>query len=237
MILHRKAENSIIIVAVFVLLSQMSKFVKTFVMALQVEELEDQSKYRKILEVSYDDLIPFIFDYIKRITGVTTFFWSVCFVFLCTALRIRMNLVGYFPLKDFFLHSFLGVVVFPVICVPFHELLHVLPYYISGARNIRIGMDLRQYLFYVTAHRHVASPLQFRIVALFPFILISITMIILVLMLPGLWKWSLSLFLFVHSTMCAGDFALLNFYSIKKGRKIYTWDDADQKIAYFYEEI
>jgi hypothetical protein len=67
--------------------------------------------------------------------------------------------------------------------------------------------------------------------------LISITALILVFTLPGLWKWSFSLFLFVHATMCAGDFALLNYYFINKHRKIYTWDDADLKEAYFYEEI
>jgi hypothetical protein len=206
-------------------------------MTLQVEDLDDQSKYRKVLEISYDDLIPFIFEYLKKISGVTTFFWSVCLVFLCTALRIRINLSGYFPLKDFLFHSSLGMIVFPLVCIPLHELLHIFPYYISGARKIRVGMDLRQYLFYVTAHRYVATPLQFRIVALVPFVLISLAMIILIIILPGLWKWSLSLFLFVHTTMCAGDFALLNFYHMKKGRKIYTWDDADRKIAYFYEEI
>jgi len=59
----------------------------------------------------------------------------------------------------------------------------------------------------------------------------------LVFTLPGLWKWSLSIFLFVHATMCAGDFALLNFYFLNRRKKIYTWDDFDKKIAYFYEEI
>jgi hypothetical protein len=101
----------------------------------------------------------------------------------------------------------------------------------------RIGMDLRQYLFYVTAHRYVAGPLQFRIVAVLPFFLITVSLISAIIFLPGLWKWSMSLFLFVHTTMCAGDFALLNFYLSRRGRKIYTWDDADLKIAYFYQEI
>ena len=34
-------------------------------MALQVEDLEDQSKYRQILKVPYDDLITFVLDYLK----------------------------------------------------------------------------------------------------------------------------------------------------------------------------
>jgi hypothetical protein len=206
-------------------------------MALQVEDLEDQTKYRQILAISYHDLIPFIFDYLKRKSGLTIFFWSACIIFLGTALRVRINISGYFPLADILFHSALGLVIFPILCIPVHELLHILPYFISGARKIRVGMDLKQYLFYVTAHRYVATPLQFRIVAIIPFLLISLISLFLLMLLPGLWKWSLSLFLFVHATMCAGDFALLNFYFMNRVRRIYTWDDADEKMAYFYEEI
>jgi len=206
-------------------------------MALLVEDLEDQSKYRQILEISYENLLPFVLDYLKRITGVTIFFWSACLIFLLTSLRIRINIAGYYPIKEILVHSATGMIVLPLLCIPVHEMLHIIPYYISGARKIRVGMDLKQYLFYVTAHRYVATPLQFRIVAIVPFLLITISLIFLILTMPGLWKWSLSVFLFIHTTMCAGDFALLNFYSTKKGRKIFTWDDADKKIAYFYEEI
>jgi peptidoglycan biosynthesis protein MviN/MurJ (putative lipid II flippase) len=74
-------------------------------------------------------------------------------------------------------------------------------------------------------------------VAWTPFLIISIGLVLLVFLLPGLWKWSLSLFLFAHATMCAGDFALLNLYYLNRDKKIYTWDDADKKEAYFYEEL
>ncbi len=206
-------------------------------MSLKVEDLENHSRYRQIEALQYEDLIQFILDYVKRVSTVTIFFWSACIVFLGIAIRVRLNMAGYFAASELLFHSILGLVIMPILCIPVHELLHILPYYIFGARKIRVGMDLKQYLFYVTAHRYVVSPMQFRIVAMMPFLLISITLILLILFLPGLWKWSLSIFLFVHTTMCAGDFALLNFYFLRKGRKIYTWDDADKKIAYFYEEI
>jgi hypothetical protein len=206
-------------------------------MALRVEDLEDQTKYRQILAVPYNDLISFVLDYIRRKSELMVFFWSVCIIFIGIALTIRLNIAGYFPIRNIFLHSMLGFVVFPILSIPVHEALHIIPYYLSGAKRIRIGMDLKQYMFYVTAHRHVATPVQFRIVALVPYIIISILLLFLIFSLPGLWKWSLSLLLFVHATMCAGDFALLNFYWLNKKKKIYTWDDADQKMAYFYEEI
>ena len=206
-------------------------------MALQVEDLEDQTKYRQLLTIPYDELVTFVLDYLRRKSGVMVFFWSVCVIFLGIALNVRINIAGYFPFRNILLHSMLGLVIFPILCVALHEALHIIPYFLTGARNIRIGMDLKQYMFYVTAHRHVATAPQFRAVALVPFLVISLVLLFLILYLPGLWKWSLSLFLFVHTTMCAGDFAMLNFCFLNRGKKIYTWDDFEKKIAYFYEEI
>jgi len=206
-------------------------------MALTVEELSDESRFRHLCTISYADIVSFVLDYIRRKTIVTLLFWSVCLIFLGLAITVRINIAGYFELRKIFLHTLLGLIFFPLLIIPLHELLHVIPFFFSGARNIRVGMDLRQYIFYVTAHRYVASPGQFRIVALTSFLIVSLISLPLVLYLPGLWKWSISLFLFVHTTMCAGDFAMLNFYHINKHRKIYTWDDADLKEAYFYEEL
>ncbi len=206
-------------------------------MALHVEDLEDQTRYTLLLTVPYSGLITFVLEYLKRKSGLMIAFWSFCLIFFGIAFTVRLNIAGYFPLIKIFSHTLLGLLIFPVLCIPVHEFLHVIPYFLAGARKIRVGMDLHQYLFYVTAHRHVASGNQFAFVALVPFISISILLIVLVIVMPGLWKWSLSLFLFVHATMCAGDFALINFLVINKWKKIYTWDDFDKKIAYFYKEI
>jgi hypothetical protein len=206
-------------------------------MSLQVEDLEDQSKFRQILAIPYTELVDFVLEQIRKRTGMIIFFWSACLLFLGISIIVRIDIAGHFPLKNIFFHSALGLIIFPVLCIPLHEGLHIIPFLITGARKIRIGADLKQYIFYVTAHRHVATSAQFSFVALIPFIIINLALLFLVLLLPGLWKWSLSLFLFVHTTMCAGDFALLNFLWLNRRKKIYTWDDADEKMAYFYEEI
>ena len=206
-------------------------------MALHVEDLEDQSKFRKILVLRYNDVIDFVLDHIRKKSGLMIFFWSICIIFLVLAVTVRINISGYFPWRNILSHSLLGFVIFPVLSIPAHEILHIIPYYMAGARRIKVRMDLKQYIFYVTAHRHVAGPVQFSIVALTPFLLISLALLVLILFLPGLWKWSLSSFLFVHATMSAGDFALLNFYHITGWKKIYTWDDADLKESYFYERL
>jgi hypothetical protein len=206
-------------------------------MALRIEDLEDQTKYRQILKIPYEELVNFVIDYIRRNTAVMVFFWSFCMVCLGIAVYVRINITGYYQLKYIISHTILGLVIFPLVSIPLHEALHVIPFLLTGARKIRVGMDLKQYIFYVTAHRHVINSGQFSLVALIPFIIINILLMIMIWTIPGLWKWSLSLFLFVHTTMCAGDFALLNFYFINRKKKIYTWDDADLKESYFYEEI
>jgi hypothetical protein len=206
-------------------------------MSVTVEDLQDESRFTHFLTISYNEILPFVFDYVRRITGITVFFWSICMIFFGISIIIRIDIGPYYEFRRIITHTLLGSVVFPLLVIPFHEGLHVIPYFITGAREIKIGMDLNQYMFYVTAHRHVATPFQFKIVALMPFIIINLAALFLILYLPGLWKWSFSLFLFVHSTMCAGDFALLNFYHINRARKIYTWDDANLKEAYFYVEI
>jgi len=206
-------------------------------MAFSLEDINDQQKFRLFLTVPYTNLIQFVFEYLKRKSVLMFLYWFLCFVFLCLSVYIRIKVAGNFPLAHILFHSAVGMIILPVICIPVHELLHIVPYYISGARNIRIGMDLNQYLFYVTADKYVASPMQFRIVAWTPFFIISTGLLLLICLLPGLWKWSLSIFLFAHATMCAGDFALLNLYYINKDKKIYTWDDFDKKEAYFYEEL
>ena len=206
-------------------------------MAIKVEDLEDQTKYRQILKINYDDLVAFVLEYIRKKSGLIVFFWAICMIFLGTALFIRFNIGGYFPYRNIFMHSLLGFIIFPLLYIPVHEMLHIVPYYFTGAKRIRVGMDLKQYMFYVTADRHVATEKQFKFVALVPFVFTSIVLLYLILVLPGLWKWSLSVFMFIHATMCAGDFAMLNFYVLHRGKKIYTWDDFEEKTAYFYEEL
>jgi hypothetical protein len=205
-------------------------------MTISVEDLDDQKRFRLFLTVPYKNLIEFVFEYLKKKSLLTFSFWFLCLLFLCITIIIRIKIAGNFPITHILFHSAIGLIILPLICIPLHEFLHIVPYYLSGAKNIRVGMDLKQYLFYVTAHRHVATPLQFRIVALTPFLIISAGLAFLVLFLPGLWKWSFSLFMFVHATMCTGDFALLNLYYLNRDKKIYTWDDVDKKEAYFYEK-
>ncbi len=101
-------------------------------MALRVEDLDDEGKYRQLLALSYDEMIPFVFDYVKRKSLLILLLWSVCFIFLLMVISVRIRIAGYYLQSNIFLHSFLGIIVFPILSVPFHEALHIIPYYLSG---------------------------------------------------------------------------------------------------------
>jgi hypothetical protein len=207
-------------------------------MDYSVEELVTSPRFRLVLRIPYNGLLEFVMGYLRRRSALTIIFWSLCLLFLAIAVFFRIELADRFAARAFFVHTILGLFIFPLIAVPFHEMIHIVPYYLFGARDIRVGMDLKQYLFYVTAHRFVLSSKKFIIVAIFPFVLVSAAILAYVIIFEaGLWAWSLSLFMFVHATMCAGDIALLNFLFVNRGKAIYTWDDADTKDAFFYEEV
>jgi hypothetical protein len=204
--------------------------------APKVEDIENQTGFRQILAISYGDLVDFVLHHVKKPTLPIITFWLFCLIFLGTAIIIRLNISVSLLDRYIFLHSVLGLTVFPVLIIPLHEMMHAISFFIAGARKIKMGIDLKQYIFYVTAHRHVVSSGWFRLIALSPFISLSLLLVTMVLLLPGSWKWSLSLSLFIHATMCAGDFAFLSFLWINRGKTILTWDDADREIAYFYEK-
>lgn len=206
-------------------------------MDLKAEDFNDTGRFRLINTIRYGNIVDFVLEYIRRRSGVTLFFWTFCIITMALAFIIRIKISDYFELREIFMHTLLGAIGLPLLAVPVHELLHVIPYILTGAKRIRAGVDIRQFIFFVTAHRHVTTRQQFNLVAVFPFLAITLLLIFLVFYLPGLWKWSMSLFLFIHSTMCAGDFAMLSYFFINRHRKIYTWDDADAREAYFYEEI
>jgi len=198
----------------------------------------DNERFRHLFTLSYDNIIPFIFEYIKKHTLPLILGWSFLLAVLIWLVDFRFALAADHRFINILMHSSIGIVILPMVLVIPHELLHIVPYYLSGARNIRVGADWQQYYFYVTAHLYPVGAATFITVALTPFLVISAGLIYLIVITASpLWSWSLMWTLFMHTTMCAGDFALINFYWLNRHKKVITWDDADKKEAHFYEEI
>ena len=204
-------------------------------MRVTIEEISDESRFEEILKLPYSSIASFVLSRMRNKSLPMLIFWVSCIItmslsviFFFTTLNETATIILW--------HILLGFVLLPIAIIPLHETLHIAPLLFAGMKNIRVGADISQFMFYVTTHKEVIARKQFCIVAMFPFITLTLGMVVLIFLLPGIWKFSMASLLFVHTTVCVGDFGLLDFYHEQGKREIYTWDDVDQKIAYFLVE-
>jgi len=192
--------------------------------------------YLQVEILAYEEIIPFVFKNIKQFNISTIVFFisnAVFLIFLLMYVLISM-LEGEYSLWHLFLSGLLGFIVFPILLVPLHEILHAAVYKLLGAARIKIGMSLSQYLFYVTADRFVAGYYEMIYVALAPFVLISSLLVYLFLTVDSSISTALVMTLFAHGTMCIGDFAVLSFFFENGRSRLFTFDLHEEKKAYFY---
>jgi hypothetical protein len=202
--------------------------------APSIEELEDITAYEKVLTLPYGDIAPFVIKHLTMPSLPMFLVWMIAgaSLFLTVWFWPGLN----YPSAGTMVVAGLaaGIILFPLLLIPVHESSHLIPFRLAGAKDIRFGADLRQGIIYVTAHRFVAGTRLFSIVALTPLMIVTAALTVLILLSPAWWKWTLSVTLFVHTTMCAGDTTLIGYMNSFAGRRVYTWDDADKKEAYFY---
>ena len=200
------------------------------------EEITTGDRYKLIISLEYSEVAEFVLAQLKLRNPVILLFFLCTTASLTWVVALRIDIADYAPFIRLLPWSIMGLILFPIILIPIHEALHVLIFFIFGGRDIRAGADIRNFMVYVTAHRHVVEPKPFIAIAFFPFAVITSALLISLWYVTPEWQWSLSLTLLAHTTMCAGDFAMGAFYYANRDKRILTWDDADNKIAYFYED-
>jgi len=203
-----------------------------------VEKLQQDPGYRQILELDFNDMIPFVLSSIRKrsiISYLYVFLNLGLFVFII--LYILLELIGsHLTWTMIVKQSLSGLFAGSILVIPLHELLHGLAYRILGARKIRFGADLQQLIFFVTADRYPVSGNELYFLAMIPFFVINVATIT----ISAIWFPQVILFpaffLLCHNIMCIGDFALAN-YVFRAQKKVFTYDETEKKKSYFYEEI
>lgn len=207
-------------------------------MKISAEEISSNNKYHLIHVLSYDDVVLFVFSNIKKrnFATFTFFLGNILFllfsfyeflVFFSTELISWSNILGIF---------LSGFIIFPIILIPIHELIHAFMYKLCGARKIRFGINLSQYIFYVTADGYVTGFNEIISIAIAPFLIISGLLFYLFYFLPGPFSYGFLCTLVAHGTMCIGDFAILSFFLQKGSSGVVTYDSIKEKKAYFYKK-
>ena len=200
------------------------------------ETLQGENGYRKILELEFSEMIPFVLSNIRK-GGVIPLFYisiNVIFFFFIIIYAVWIVKTGSLNAGKILWQIFAGVLAGSILVIPPHEILHGLAYRLLGARKIKFGMDLQQFIFYVTADRFPISKKELAFLAMTPFVLINLGLIA----LTATWVSQYTLFfaslLLCHNIMCIGDFAIISYAFSQKG-ELYTFDDTENKKSYFFK--
>lgn len=185
--------------------------------------------------LEHNELPVFLRKYLNKRTTISIVFYGLNIVFLLVAMFLfiinfqeRM-----LAILNWAYHYFIGFSI-AFLLVPLHEYIHVLAYKSQGAKNTSYDSNIKKFYFMALADKFVANKNEFRIVALAPFI--SITIILLLLLTISTYNWSLTILgiLLCHTAMSSGDFSLLSFFEFHSDKEVVTYDDVENKITYFY---
>jgi hypothetical protein len=206
---------------------------------MRPEQLRDRANYTLIKVLRHDEIIEFVLAQLGKLRWPMLIFYGLTLFMLIRIMAITLTniLYNHIPWGLYWQFLLTGVISGMLLVIPFHELLHGLAYRLAGAKKVKYGADLKQMLFYASAPGFVTGRSAFYFVAFCPFIILNL------LFLSGiLWgtegiRWGALVALFVHTTMCIGDFAMANFFAAYPEQKVYTYDEDKTGVSYFYLEV
>ena len=205
-------------------------------MRLSVDNIRSDPSFRLLDKLHYNEIVEFateflrkrnrsIYAYLLLLLGFFILQWSAF------AYGIIVSEMSWVSLLKQFLY---GLIISMTVVIPMHELIHAIVYFLLGARKIRFGAILRNFAFYAVADDFVANRAGFIFLALSPFIVDTGLNLAGFIFVPGYASYTYISVLFFHTTMCAGDFAMLSYFEHHRDKELYTFDDVGNKTSYFY---
>lgn len=203
-----------------------------------VEQMQNEELYTKILELNFDDMIPFVLSNIKKKGLMSGLFIAVNVIglFSIGILSIWGIYTGWIPWSRFIMQLVLGILAGSIIVIPFHELLHGLAYKILGAKKIKFGANLQQFFFFVSAERFPVNRKELFFLALLPFGVLNVALLMGALFWFTPYAILVGFLLLSHNLMCIGDFAITN-YVLNEKEEVFTYDEPGIKKSFFYKTV
>ena len=203
---------------------------------LNPEQLKDQERFDLIKTLSHDKIIQFVMNELRKLRWPMVIFYGINIILLSMIIAFSLtNIIhSYISWGLYWQFLLLGIFSGMILVIPVHELLHGLAYKLAGASKVKFGADIRQMLFYASAPSFVAGKKVFFMVAFFPFVIINLVFLSGILLGSPPVQWASLVALFIHTTMCIGDFAMVNFFAAYPGKKVYTYDNAETRTSFFY---
>ncbi len=199
-------------------------------------DIKSNPKFEILDVLNYDSVLDFTRTYTRKNTRSMIFFYIFLissFIFLIGSLIYGM-IIHDRAFLGILKQYFYGLIISFSIIIPVHEIVHGIVYILLGAKKILFGAELKQFAFYAVADNFVTGRTGFYILAISPFVVISLLNFAGFIFVHGVASYTYISMLFFHTTMCIGDFALMSYYDVHKNKEIYTFDDVKSRISYFY---
>lgn len=205
-----------------------------------IEELQNSDDYEQVAVLGHAGVKDFVIEQLSVDSKLIRGFMIYQVIMVLTGLFFATRpLVLALRGDSEPLFWLIGAVVFSfTLLILVHELLHLLAFKLTGARQVKIGGYLKRFIFYAEADRHVLNRRQFTFVALTPLVVVKLTTlagVIFTIGSPSCYFW---IFLMcVHSLFCAGDIGMLAFFDRFPDSELFTYDAGETKQSYFYRKI
>lgn len=122
------------------------------------------------------------------------------------------------------------------IVLPIHEFIHGLTFKRIGAPKVGYGYSLKSMMVYAYSQNFPTTMREVAVVAVMPFLVITLGLIIGWILLTG-YPLFWAILLLIHTSACIGDFVLINYHRKNRYRTIYTYDDMEgERRSYFFEQ-
>jgi hypothetical protein len=199
-------------------------------------DIKSNPRFVFLDELRYDDIVEFAGKYILKRNRSMNFYY-LCLLGMLLLMSVSVVFGMIYHNREFggIMKQYLyGLIISFSVIIPVHEMIHGLVYFFLGARKIRFGAEFKQFAFYAVADEFVTNKTGFYLLAIGPFLIISLLNLAGFIFVQGIASYTYISVIFFHATMCVGDFALMSYYDTHRDKDIYTFDDVKNRISYFY---
>jgi hypothetical protein len=181
--------------------------------------------------LEHRELIPFVQIYLRKSGNLPVLiYWISNLLILAAGIFYLITAPAPFIASVL---KFSGGIAFFLLLIPLHELLHGLAYRLCGAPAVSYHAAIKKFMFYALADRFVIGRRSFLFVAFTPFVVINSMLILAIFFTQGGWFWFWWAALLMHTSGCAGDFALAGYFWENRQREPLTFDLKDDEVTVF----
>lgn len=199
---------------------------------MRPDELQDTTRFVLRAEFTHQEIAQFAQEYFWQHRSWITWAINALLLLNLAALFWLARQQGYSFGRALTLWGWAMLATF-LLLLPVHEAIHALVYWWEGCRDIQWSYSLRSFAVYVTANQFVVNAREFFWVAVMPFLVVSCVLLTLAALVPA-WRFFLLSMLLAHTAASSGDWALINYFWLRRGEQVYTFDDVPAGKSYFY---